>query len=76
MKKIPKIVEEYASKHGLCEMEYVGEIDGSQVYKEINEVDEDGFPVPTGLPCLILLKDGETKFVGGIEALELLGRFY
>lgn len=74
MSKIPKIVLSEAEKHGLCEMEYIGEIDGTQVYGEVGEVDEDGFPIPTGLPCLILLKDGKTELVGGTEALRLLGR--
>lgn len=72
---IPKIVLDAAHKHGLGEMEYIGNVDGAQVYGERGQVDEDGFPIPTGLPCLILLKDGKTDFVGGVEALQLLGRF-
>ena len=74
MKQIPQIVLDEAKKHGLGEMKYIGDIDGAQVYGEVGEVDEYGFPVPTGLPCLILLKDGETEFVGDIDALRLLAR--
>ncbi len=75
MEKIPKIVLDAAQKFGLREMEYIGEADGAQVYGEVAEVDSDGVTVPTGLPCLIVLKDGEAEFVGGIDALKLLGRF-
>ncbi len=72
--KIPQIIKEEAAKQGLGKMRYIGELDGKQVYREVSEVDKDGFCVPTGLPCLILFKDGKTEFVGGIEALHLLNR--
>lgn len=75
MNKIPKIVLDAAQKLGLREMQYIGETDGAQVYGEVGEVDKDGFIIPTGLPCLIVLKDGKTEFVGDTDALKLLSRF-
>lgn len=72
---IPKIVKDEAEKQGLGEMFYVGTFGETQVYEEASMVGEDGLPVPTGLPCCILLTNGKTEFVGGIKALELLSRF-
>lgn len=72
---IPKIVKDEAEKQGLGEMFYVGTFGETQVYEEACMVGEDGLPVPTGLPCCILLTNGKTEFVGGIKALELLSRF-
>lgn len=71
MKQIPKIVSDEAKKHGLGEMVYRGKYNNAEVYGEVPEIDEDGFTVPTGLPCYILLKDGKTKCVSGLEALRL-----
>lgn len=73
--KIPKIVTETAEKHGLNGVSFVGEYKGARVFIEKGVTDEDGFPVPTGLPVLILLKDGKTEVISGLKALELLDRF-
>ena len=55
-------------------MNFVGELDGSQVFGCSN-LGEDGLVIPQGLPMLILLKDGKTKIVSGEEGFELAGRF-
>lgn len=64
-----------AQKFGLCEMKYIGETDGAQVHGEVGKVDSDGFIIPTGLSCLIVLKDRKTEFIDGMDALKLLDRF-
>ncbi len=71
--EIPKIVLDYAEKHGFGDIEYVGTVNGSQVYGEVHNEDENGLFAPTGLPCFILLKDGKTECVDGLDALKLLG---
>lgn len=71
MEQIPKIVLDEAKKQGLGEMEYRGKYNNAEVYGEVGEVDKDGFPVPTGLPCYILLKDGKTECIDGLEALRI-----
>lgn len=71
--EIPKIIQETAKKHGFNSVNYVGEIDGSQVFG-CSEIGKDGLAVPQGLPTLILLKNGETKFINGNEGLELASR--
>ena len=38
MKKVPEIVLAAAQKFGLCEMKYIGETDGAQVYGEVGKV--------------------------------------
>lgn len=73
MEKIPITVTREAEKRGLGKMQFLGTVDGSQVYGEIHGKDENGLSVPTGLPCFILLKNGKTDFVSGTEALRLLG---
>lgn len=73
--EVPRIVKEEAQRQGLGEMFYVGTFNETQVYEEAGIVGEDGLPIPTGLPCCILLTNGKTEFVGGVKALELLGRF-
>ncbi len=73
--KIPKEVSEAAAKNGLGLMQYVGIANGKQVYGEVPEVDKNGFPIPTGLPTLILW-DGETaKIIGGEDSLLILSSF-
>lgn len=70
---IPKIIQEAAKQHGFNSVNYVGEIDGSQVFGCSN-IGNNGLAVPQGLPTLITLKDGETKFINGNKGLELASR--
>lgn len=71
--KIPKIIQETAKQHGFNNVNFVGEIDGSQVFGCSN-VGNNGLVIPQGLPTLITLKNGETKFINGDEGLELASR--
>lgn len=71
--KIPIIIQETAQQHGFNSVNFVGEIDGYRVFGCSN-IGKDGFAVPQGLPTLILLKNGETKFINGNEGLELASR--
>lgn len=71
MKEIPKKVSEAADRMGCNSVEYVGVYKDAKVFG-IGQVDEDGFPMPTGLPTLILW-DGETaKIIGGEDSLLIL----
>lgn len=72
--KIPKIVKQTAEGNGCNSVNFVGVLDGFQVFGCSN-IGKNGIAVPQGLPTLILLKDGKTKFVSGEEGLELAGRF-
>lgn len=72
--KIPKIVKQTAEENGCNSVNFVGVLDGFQVFGCSN-IGKNGIAVPQGLPTLILLKDGKTKFVSGEEGLELAGRF-
>ena len=71
MNDVPQVVLDEAVKNGLGEPEYIGRNNGAMVYGEISKVDEDGIIVPTGLPCYVLLKDGNTEFISGLEALRI-----
>lgn len=71
MKQIPKIVLAEAEKHRLGEIEYKGEYEGAKVYGEVPVIDKNGLIIPTGLPCFILLKDGKTECVDGLDALKI-----
>lgn len=72
---IPTIIKELAQNMGYDSVKYVGEFEGSLVYSGSFKR-KDNFPVPTGLPTFILLKDGKTKVVSGEEGLELLGHLF
>lgn len=74
MKEISQAVKKAALKHGLGIMEYIGKVDGSEVYSEHREETEDGLLTPTGLPCLILLTGETVELVAGLDALKLLDR--
>ena len=71
MKQIPQTVLDEAKKRGLGDMKFCGVYNDSQVFGEVPDIDENGFVVPTGLPCYILLKDGKVECVDGIEALKI-----
>ncbi len=72
-KKIPNAVREKAEKIYCNGIEYLGSLDGFEVYNE--HVDEQEMPEPTGLPVLILWDGTQVKIVDGIESLNLLSRF-
>lgn len=72
---IPTIIKELAEDMGYNSVKYLGELDGSSVFGG-GFIGKDGLPVPTGLPELILLKDGQTKVVSGEEGLQLSLRLF
>lgn len=74
MKKIPKIVLDEAERHGFNAVSFLGEYNGAKVYS-VGIVDKDGFPLPTGLPTSILLKNGKMEIVAGNEGLKLAVAF-
>lgn len=69
--EIPKIIEEEASKCGFNHIEFIKEYDGAKLYGA-SLLDENGLPVPMGLPTLFLLKGGNVSIRDGEEALALL----
>lgn len=72
--KIPESVKSVAKKHNLENMVYVGTIDNIQVFENDFGLDDKGNPMVTGLPLVITLENDHAKFVGGIDALRILGR--
>ena len=72
MKEIPQIVIEAAKKYKFNKMRYLKTIDDAQIFIETNG-DANEMPSPTGLPCLLVLKDNNVKKVIGEDALDLLG---
>ncbi len=77
-KTIPNKVRDVAANEGCNHVEYVGTIEGNTRSHEvfsISEVDENGLPIPTGLPVLVLW-DGEEveEVVTGARSLKLLSR--
>ena len=74
MKNIPDIVKKVASDNGYNSVEFIGEIEGAQVYG-MGIIGKNNIPEPIGLPELVLLRNGETQIASGEEALKLLARF-
>lgn len=74
MKNIPDIVKQVANDNGYNSVEFIGEIEGAQVYG-MGIVGKDNIPEPIGLPELVLLRNGEIQIVSDEEALKLLARF-
>lgn len=72
-KTVPNAVREKAEKIYCNDVEYIGKLDGLEVYRE--QADEQDTPEPTGLPVLILWDGNRVKTVSGIESLDLLSRF-
>ena len=71
MKQIPKIIQDKAAEQGFNAVEFIGEREGAQAFS-VGCVDEDGEPLPTGLPTVFLLKGNKVTVKNGIEAPDLL----
>ena len=67
---------EYASKHGeyFNSVEKVGCRNGCDVFS-LQLLDANGFKMPTGLPVLVIEKDGKLDLKTGDEAFALLRSF-
>ncbi len=68
---IPKIVKDMAKNVG-TKIDFVRNVDGYDVYNVYTPSNSDP-PEPTGLPCVIIYKDGEAKWVCGFDAFDWLG---
>ena len=75
MDEITKILD-YAQKMGEAanHAEKVGSTAAGDVYS-LSLLDDHGFALPTGLPRLVVAKEGNCNLITGDDALALLGSF-
>ena len=73
-KDLENKILDFAYNEGVCanQVEEISSTKDGTVYYSLSYIDEDGFPIPTGLPKIVILKDNTLKLVFGIEALDLL----
>lgn len=69
--KILDSIRQAAAKLGCNSVSYIGMRRGAQAFS-VGYVGDDGMPLPTGMPTIILKKGAELTVVDGIEALDLL----
>lgn len=76
MKKhtVPPEVIKAAENIYCCEPEYLGIVDGFEVYHE--KPDDEDFPLPTGLPVILLWDGKDVRVVSGTESFVYLDPFY
>lgn len=72
-KSIPNEVKRIADREACNSINYLGNLDGVEVYS-LGEVDENGDPIPNGLPFLALWDGERVETVCGEESLDLLSR--
>lgn len=70
-KTIPPQVKAVAQREACNSVSYQGKIDNKEIYA-LGETDEDGEPIPNGLPFLVLWDGTKTTTVSGTKSLELL----
>lgn len=71
-KQIPQIIIDKAHSQGCNSISFCGtRKDGTEVYG-IGYVDENGITEPTGLPELLLLKDGVVEIVCGFKSFDII----
>lgn len=68
--KIPSEVIRYQNEYGFNRSEYVATVDNEKVFS-LSRVDDNGFPVPMGLPLFVLVGGKGCRIVSGDEALKL-----
>lgn len=71
MKNIPDIVKKTAEENGFNCVSYAGVLDTSQVFS-VGVIDEEGNPIPMGMPTFIILKDNKPKMISGYKGLDIL----
>lgn len=71
---IPKVVKNEAQRNGLRALKLIGKLDSRVIFAEAPLLDDEGNPMPTGLPRLIIYSDNKVEFVEGEEALNILSR--
>lgn len=72
-KNIPNKVQQIADQECCNSVRKVGQYMGRDVYG-LGSVDDEGLPIPTGLPLLVLWNGEKTEVVTGEKSLELLSR--
>lgn len=71
--EIPKAVREEAKKQGFSrEIKYLGKSRSFEVFSQAPILDNEGNPVPTGLPSLIIWGEGKVKYICGKKAFKNL----
>ena len=68
--KVPKIIQEKAEELGYKKCFFLGVKDGAQAF-QLDHGFEGEEPPPTGLPVVLLLRNGKVSVVSGLEAIEL-----
>lgn len=68
--KVPEIIQEKAKELGYETCAFIGWKKGAQAFQLGHGFREEE-PPPTGLPVVLLLRDGKITIVGGLEALDL-----
>lgn len=71
----PDYIKEEAARNGFNSIDYTGRLDGSDYYS-VGIADENGFPLPTGLPTFIKDSDGKLSIISGLDGLDLCSKFY
>lgn len=71
METIPEIISQKALEMGFNAIEYIGEREGAQAFSA-GCIDNNGEPIPMGLPTVLLLKGNNVEAVTGLNALDLL----
>ena len=72
-KRIPKEVKAIADQECCNQIEYIGQLDGKDVFG-ICQVDDTGLPLPTGLPNIVLWDGKKGEVVTGKQSMSLLSR--
>lgn len=67
---IPSGVLRYQEEYGCNRAEYITTIENEDIYS-LSKVDDNGFPVPLGLPLFVLVKGDDCRVVDGEDGLEL-----
>lgn len=74
MNIIPQIVKDFAGRHNVKNLEYIGTKDGTSVFIALF-LDKDGNPIPSGPSMLFTLKDNNVQLICGMESFDLLACF-
>lgn len=67
---IPSVVVKYQNSYGYNHSEYIATIDDEDVYA-LSLLDDNGFPLPVGLPSFLCVRSGKCRRVTGEDALKL-----
>lgn len=67
---IPSEVIQYQNEYGCNHSEYVATVENEKIYS-LMQLDDNGFPIPMGLPLFVLVKENSCRIVSGEQALKL-----